>query len=156
MDKFSIKQFVHNAINTVWGLQGRIANRYGKSSYWISDILDERKEIDGFVYGYVLFMERVNELEPEVFAMIDDEVRRILDEMRATGIKGHVSESVDTLVEQIATTHARFLTAYRNRVGKGELKALAAKSSAQYGNLIQALDPPRCIPIGDEKRRVHR
>jgi hypothetical protein len=151
LDKFKIKQFIHNAIRLVWGLQGKIASRYGMSEFWISDQLSETKETDFVIYPYLVFMQHLSELSPETHAMIDDEVRRLMDEMRAKGLKGGVSEPVDTLVENVSAAWMKFQTAYRNRVGKGELKALSAKLGAQNNSLLQALDPPRPMIIGDEK-----
>jgi hypothetical protein len=151
LDKYRIKKFIHGAIHLAWGLQGKLAAKYGNSEPWLSTLLNENNENDGFVYPYLLFMERLNELSPETFAMIDDEVRRHLDEMRARGIKGRINESVDTLVEGVGVAWLKFQTAYRNRVGRGELKALSAKISAQANNLTDALDPVVMMP--DEFRK---
>lgn len=152
LDKPKIKLFVSQAIHMVWGLAGKLAKDYGNSDYWISDVLSDSSETNGFVYGYLLFMERVAEKSPEACTMIDDEVRRIMDEMRAPNTLGRTSESVDVLLEGVSKAYMQLLTAYRTRQGRGELKALVAKLDAQIGNLLQVLDPPQSIPMGGDKK----
>jgi hypothetical protein len=138
-------------VKLVWGLQGKLASRYGMSDNWISEQLNETKETDFVVFPFLVFMQHLSELSPETFAMIDDYVRGILDEMRAEGVKGGVSESVDTLVHNVAGAWLKFETAYRNRVGRGELKALSGSMGAHVNNLSSALDPPVFLP--DEMKR---
>jgi hypothetical protein len=148
LDKFKIKQFVHDSIHMARGLAAKLAKSYGKSEFWISDILSASSETDGHVYGYLLFMERVAEESPEALAMIDDEVRRIVDELKMPGQSGRSNESVDVLLEAASKAYTQLLTAYRTRQGRGELKAATAKLSAQVNQLMQVLDPPRGRPLG--------
>jgi hypothetical protein len=154
LDKFKIKQFVHDAVHMHYGLAAKLAKDYSKTDFWISDLLSSSSETDGFPYAYTVFMERIAEKSPEACAMIDDEVRRIMDEIRMPSAKGGTNESVDVLLEGVGKAYTQLLTAYRTRQGRGELKAVAAKLDAQVGNLLQALDPPKPMLIGDDKRRT--
>jgi heat shock protein HspQ len=154
LDKYKIKQFVHDSILMFRGLAAKLAAKYGKTEFWISDILKPSGETNGFVYPYLLFMERLAELNPEAHAMIDDEVRRINDELRTQGLSGGTNESTDALFSNVHKSYIDLLTTYKNRCGRGEIKARAALLGAHINTLVQTLDVPMRDTGTDNVRKI--
>lgn len=138
--KFEIKKIVQDAVQMKRGVQGKLAEDYGHSEYWASDIFNPASETDGFVYPYLLFMKRLARRSPEGLAMIDDEVRRIVDELRGERPRLTQAPTLDDVLRTVNGAHFDMQTAYRDRRPRREIRALAAKLSAHIGNLLRAID----------------
>jgi hypothetical protein len=91
-------------------------------------------------------MERLARHNPGGHAMLDDEVRRINDEIRfaqAKQVNGNSRLGIDDSMEAIAKAYMKLLTAYRNRCGRAEIKALAVMLNSHLGCLIKSMDMER-------------